>query len=351
MREAMRALEFSLVIEVAMTETAREADYVLPAASQFEKWEATFFTLEFPTNVFHLRRPIVEPLPGTLPEPEIHARLLEAMGCFDGLDLEPLREAAEQGLMQYAMAFMAATQEPRIRALAPIVLYRTMGALLPEGGEAAAAVLLLAERCARVYPDAVRRAGIEGQGPMLGLALFEAILASPSGLVFTVDDYSATLERLETPDRRVHLAIPELLEELAALDPHAVEPFADFPLILSAGERRSSTANTIFRDPAGRAGKWKGALRVSPADAERLGLHDGGPADLTTRRGRARVIVEVSDTMQAGHISLPNGMGLSYPGSEIAGVAPNELTSSADRDPLAGTPWHKHVRAGLVAVG
>ena len=26
-----------------MTETAREADYVLPASSQYEKWESTFF--------------------------------------------------------------------------------------------------------------------------------------------------------------------------------------------------------------------------------------------------------------------------------------------------------------------
>ena len=36
MREALRALELSVVIDVAMTETAREALFVLPAASQFE---------------------------------------------------------------------------------------------------------------------------------------------------------------------------------------------------------------------------------------------------------------------------------------------------------------------------
>ena len=65
--------ELVVVIDVAMTETARHADYVLPAASQFEKWEATFFNLEFPRNTFHLRAPLMEPLPGTLPEPEIYA--------------------------------------------------------------------------------------------------------------------------------------------------------------------------------------------------------------------------------------------------------------------------------------
>ena len=39
-----------------MTETARLAHYVLPAASQFEKPEATFFNFEFPHNGFQLRR-------------------------------------------------------------------------------------------------------------------------------------------------------------------------------------------------------------------------------------------------------------------------------------------------------
>jgi anaerobic selenocysteine-containing dehydrogenase len=73
MREALAALDTVVVIDVAMTETARLADYVLPASSQYEKWEATFFNLEFPRNVFQLRAPIVEPLAGTLPEPEIHA--------------------------------------------------------------------------------------------------------------------------------------------------------------------------------------------------------------------------------------------------------------------------------------
>jgi anaerobic selenocysteine-containing dehydrogenase len=58
--------------------------------------------------------------------------------------------------------------------------------------------------------------------------------------------------------------------------------------------------------------------------------------------------VEVSDTLQPGHLSLPNGLGLLGAGAgEPAGVAPNELTASEDRDPFVGTPWHKHVAARL----
>ncbi|MEO7736086.1 MAG: molybdopterin-dependent oxidoreductase [Kofleriaceae bacterium] len=46
MREALGALDTLVVIDVAMSETARLAHYVLPAASQFEKAEATFFNFE-----------------------------------------------------------------------------------------------------------------------------------------------------------------------------------------------------------------------------------------------------------------------------------------------------------------
>ena len=55
MREALRSLDTLVVIDVAMTETARLADYVLPAATQYEKAEATFFNFEFPQNYFHVR--------------------------------------------------------------------------------------------------------------------------------------------------------------------------------------------------------------------------------------------------------------------------------------------------------
>jgi anaerobic selenocysteine-containing dehydrogenase len=66
---------------------------------------------------------------------------------------------------------------------------------------------------------------------------------------------------------------------------------------------------------------------------------------LTTRRGSTEVAVDPTDTMLPGHISLPNGFGLTV--RARTGVAPNELTSAEDRDEWAGTPWHKHVPAKL----
>jgi anaerobic selenocysteine-containing dehydrogenase len=355
MREAFDALELVVVIDVAMTETARHADYVLPAPSQFEKWEATFFTLEFPENVFQLRAPIFEPLPGTLAEPEIHRRLVRALGALRDEDLQPLHEALAHGRAAFAATFLQTMAErPDLAGLAPVVLYETLGQALGEGNAAVALLWGAAHTCAMGYADSLRRAGFEGEGPALGEALFEAILARRSGVTFTVDEYDETWRRLCTPDGKINLAVPELLGELAGLRDEKPAADTEFPFVLTAGERRTSTANTIFRDPAWRKKDADGSLRMSPADAERLGVESGGRVRVTTRRGSTLATVEVNACMQAGHVSLPNGLGLFYPDEAgrpiVHGVPPNELTSSEDRDWLAGTPWHKHVRAQVEAL-
>jgi formate dehydrogenase len=241
---------------------------------------------------------------------------------------------------------MAAHAE--VGALAPIVLYETLGPHLPD--PSIAALWGAAQTCFLAHPESVERAGFAD-----GDALFDAILAARSGLIFSVDDYDETWARLVTPDRRVNLAVPELLDELVGLADEPAGPAdPDFPLVLSAGERRSSTANTIYRDPTWRKKDLDGALRVSPADAVALGLADGGRARVVTNRGSVEATVEITDTLQAGHVSLPNGLGLSYPsdngGEAVHGVAANELTDSDNRDWLAGTPHHKHVPARVELV-
>jgi anaerobic selenocysteine-containing dehydrogenase len=351
MREALEALDLVVVLDIALTETARLADYVLPGASQFEKWEATFFTLEFPANVFHLRRPILEPLAGTLPEPEIHRRLVRALGAYSDDDLVELHEAAAQGRAAYADTFLRVmSEQPHLARLAPVLLYETLGPVLPEGEAVAAVAWGLAQTCFLSYPESVKRAGFAD-----GDALFDAIMASPTAVTFSVDGYEETWRRLDTPNGRINLAVDELLPELIGL---SREPAGDateqFPFVLSAGERRSSTANTIYRDPSWRKKDGDGALRINPDDASRLGVAATSRVRVTTKRASVETGVEITDALRPGHISLPNGLGLDYPEADgrrvLHGVAANELTASEDRDWLAGTPWHKHVRARVEVV-
>lgn len=348
-RRAMRKLDLSVVIDIAMTETALEADYVLPAATQFEKWECTFFNVDFPENVFHLRAPLMEPLPGTLPEPEIYARVVRALGVVDEASLEPLRVAAEAGLASYADAFFAAVgADPRLMGLAGFVLHETLGPTLGDA-RGTAALWGVAQLCAMNQPASVARAGFTGTGFEPGNALFERILTGEA-VVFTRDDHEHAWDYVRRPDRRFTLEIPELVDRLRGL---ATEQSSwtteEFPYVLSAGERRAFTANTIIRDPSWRRRDADGALRISTDDAWALSVRDGDSLRVVTERGSAVAVVEVTDTLQQGHVSLPNGLGVAHPDG-TPGVAPNELTSLHHRDPIAGTPWHKYVPARLERV-
>jgi anaerobic selenocysteine-containing dehydrogenase len=347
MKQALEALDLVVVIDVAMTETARLADYVLPAPTQFEKFEATFFNFDFPRNIFHLRHPVVDAPDGVLAEPEVHARLVEAAGALTEDDYAPLRAALSVGVAEFAQAFFAAVGDPRVRRLAPVLLYRTLGPTLPHGAAAAAVLWAAAYTCAAANPAGVQRAGF-GEGLEAGERLFRAILASPSGVVITDDTEDETWRRLA--GRPIQLDIPELLaevERLAARPRPSID--AEWPFVLSAGERRAFTANTIIRDARWRKRDAGGALRMSEADAARLGVAAGDVVRLSTRRGAVDVAVEPTPRMRPGHVSLPNGMGLAVRDeageARSVGVAPNSLTATEDRDEWAGTPWHKHVPA------
>ena len=360
MRAAVESLEFVVVIDVAMTETAKLADYVLPAATQFEKYEATLFNFEFPHNVFHLRHPVLDAPPSVLPEPEIHALLVEAAGAlttptFGTEQIARMTAAAHRDRAEFAgLFFEALAAEPQLGAVAAVLLYRTLGPALDAqygpGAASAAAFWAAAHRCAQTYPDGVRRAGFgtDAHGEWNALAageeLFHAVLTSPHGVVITDDEYDVGWQRIGTPDGLIQLVVPELLEEFATLataTPPGDDP--DWPFLLSAGERRAFSANTIIRDQSWRKRDPGGALRVSAADAARIGLADGGPARLTTGRASKLVTVAVDATMQPGHLAIPNG----YFGN---GAEPNEFTATEHRDWLAGTPWHKTVPARLEAV-
>jgi anaerobic selenocysteine-containing dehydrogenase len=352
MREALKSLELLVVIDIAMTETARLATYILPAPTQYEKYEASYFNFELHQNGFHLRRPILDPLPGVLAEPEIHARLVEAAGELTDEDLAPLKAAARKGRSFFGLKFMMAmANNPTIAKYAEVALYRTLGPTLPNGAASAAILWAACHLFTHANPRAAKRAGFTGNHFKAAEKLFEAILASPSGVIFARDEYEDSWKRVRMPHHKINLAIPEMISEWrkAANGPPTPDP--DYPFILSAGERRSESSNTIIRDPEWRKSEIAGPLRINPQDAENLGLRNHDKARLTTKRGSVEVTIEITDSLQRGHLSLPNGLGLDYDAGDgvilHVGVAPNELTTGEDRDFLAGTPWHKHVPARL----
>ncbi len=345
--DAFGKLELLVVVDVAMTETARLAHYVLPAASQFEKSEASGFNLEFPNNFFHFRKPLVAPLEESLPEPEIYTRLLEKMGVL------PTSFPLLTALARFEPTFMARSayllglqlllkRKPHLQKMASSIMYRTLGRTLPPSMASAAPLLGLAMGYAARYDEAVKRTGIGEGSRSLGNALFDAILASPSGLIISKHHYDEVWSLIKNKDKKIYLAIPEMLDacrNLAAKPPES----ADFPFILMAGERRSYNANQIYRNPAWRKKDSKGSLRIHPQDAQELDLTAGAEVVCESERGSIHVFVEFDTSVRRKVVTLPNGYGLRYNGGQPEGPALNLLTKSDHCEPFTKTPYHKYV--------
>jgi anaerobic selenocysteine-containing dehydrogenase len=281
------------------------------------------------------------------------------MGFLPGDNaLAPLREAARRSRPEFAAAFRAFMAEnPSAAAVAPLVLYHTLGQTLPDGTAAAAPLWNAALLCAKRSPQAVRRAiGAPDEIPdqMLGDALFDAIVSARQGTAVTHHEYDEVWSLIGHPDRKVRLAVPGMLEWLAHLDPESAGAPREFPFMLAAGQRRMFNANQIFRDPAWRRDDPDGALLINPADLDALGASDGDWLAVESAVGRLVARCKADDSMRRSQLALPHGYGQSYPAADgerlTNGPRINLLTESGNRDPIAGTPYHKHVAVRLSRV-
>ena len=360
-REARARLDLLVVIEPAMTETARVADYVLPTPVGYEKWEFANFPKGWPEVYVQLRPPVVAGPPEALPEPEIYARLGEAIGLF-GDPPAVLHELAADALEpEGGMRFLAAAQEAAAAGDPHIAkerllfwTYRTLGPHLPS--PAVAAFWLQCHLNAMLrFPDVVRALGAEwaARTPFeIGTELLRRILAHPEGVEIARLDPERNLEEhVGFDDGRIRLAPDAMLAEIrrAAVTPPAHDP--DYPLILAAGLRTRWTANTIHRDPAWRKGRGPHcALNLSPADARTLGVRDGDRVRVVTRRGALTLPAQLDPKLLPGHVWMPNGFGMAHDGTTDGGNQ-NELTDVADRDPFTGIPHHRYVQCRLEPLG
>lgn len=350
--QAFQSLELLVVVDVAMTETARLAHYVLPAHSQFEKWEFTGFNLEFPKNGFHLRHPLFKAQGNSLPEAEIYTRLLEAMQVmpkqFPILSKIAKKDSAHTAYLAYFAALGAnfAKNKKQIPFAASIV-YRTLGKTLPNDAASTALLLPLCMQYAAQHYKAVKQAGYEGNRLNLGVKLFQTILQQRSGVVLSQHDYADVWSLIAYKDKKIRLAIPEMFIELAQLKQQSLALTDAYPFILLAGERRSYNANQIYRDPAWRKVDAEGRLRMNPDDALSFGVETGHVLQCISEHGKIQVTVELDEGMRKGVVSLPHGYGLRYRGGEPIGPQLNRLTSTQHCDPLSKTPYHKYVPVRL----
>jgi len=170
------------------------------------------------------------------------------------------------------------------------------------------------------------------------------LLATPRGVL--LEEYVPTghlRRRLPHKDRKVHLDVPVILEDLERLRTADLSTDREYPLrLVSLRELRSQNSRLHNVDRLMR--NRQQTLRMHPDDACAAGVEDGALAAIISRRGRIEVPVRVSDEMMPGNVALPQGWGHKggwHRAVAAGGANYNILTpdQSTDFDQVSGQAW------------
>lgn len=290
---ALDTLDFHVVIDLYLNETAQHADLVLPAASPLARDH-------YPLGLASITSRAIAEHSQALFEPD------GGREDFDILTGISLRLAKAEGAWGWQLATSA------VRALGT-----------------------------RRILDGLIRSGPFGRwrGGSLTLAKLDA---SPTTL-----DLGPMVPcmpgRMRTPDRIAQLAPAPMLDDIGRLEDALRDGAFMTPLVL-IGRRQLRSNNSWMHNSARlMRGKPRCTLLMHPADAASRGIQDGDTATLSSRIGHVEVPVEVTDDIRQGVVSLPHGWGHGREGTTMsvaaahAGVSANDVTDDAFVDRLTGT--------------
>jgi anaerobic selenocysteine-containing dehydrogenase len=285
-QRAFEKLDLLVVLDVAMTETAVLADFILPGRTAYESYDTTFWSYNFPEIYFNFRRPVVRPEPETRENGWIMTALADEMGLIPEIP-DRLFQAAREDRTRFSREleqFIEATPGGRLKL--PFILAQTLGPVLDSANLAFLWGLLWS--APDPIGEAMARMGFP-QGPDQAESVYQAIMDNPQGIWLGRLEPDRNLDFLVTEDGRIQLQAPELLDMLEGITPEseagALVPDPEFPLVLMAGWHYDYNANTLMRDPAWNKDRRVGCLAVHPRDAAELELADGRSANLSTRAG------------------------------------------------------------------
>ncbi|HEY8605807.1 MAG TPA: molybdopterin-dependent oxidoreductase [Noviherbaspirillum sp.] len=312
---ALEQLDFMVSVDIYLNETSRHADVILPGLSPLEEMH---YDVAFPQfayrNYARYSAPVLPRDPAHPPEWQILLRLaaivqgLGAQADVLRLDDEAFAADVRRVAGEHADAVLAATAHL-------------------EGPE-------------RQVDFALR---MGPYGDMFGMREdginLQKLRQAPGGI-----DLGPLRPRipeiLRTPSGKVELAPEILLQDLQRVRAAVAEPPASLVIV---GRRQVRSCNSWMHNlPPLAKGPFRCTALVHPADAQRLGLQDGGKARIS-RDGRAvETTVQISDEMMPGVVSLPHGWGHDQPGTQMhvaaerPGANLNQVLDERLRDPLSG---------------
>ncbi|HEY0061812.1 MAG TPA: molybdopterin-dependent oxidoreductase [Telluria sp.] len=312
---ALEQLDFMVSLDIYLNETSRHADVILPGLSPLEEGHYDVSFTQFShRNHARYSTPVLARAPGIPEEWESMLRIaaiakgLGAKADIAALDDEALEDDLKKAVGPAADQVMAALRHLK-------------------GAER------LLELGLRTGPY-----GDQFGGKPDGLTLAK-IKAAPSGIDLGPMGQRIP-EALRTPSGKIELAPQLLLDDLARV---AADLAAPAPELVIIGRRQLRSNNSWMHNlPVLAKGAYRCTALVHPADATRMGLTEGGLAQVNNGARQIEVQVEISEEMMPGVVSLPHGWGHNLPGAQLGvaaqrpGVNLNALLDENLRDPLSG---------------
>ncbi|MDJ0848731.1 MAG: molybdopterin-dependent oxidoreductase [Myxococcota bacterium] len=319
LERALEGLDFMASVDFYVNETTRFADVILPPVSPLERsnYEVAFNGLAIHHHAKYSPR-AVEPPPDSRDQWEI---LAELAGRVNGADLAAVDDLVLGTVLGSAVGPGSATPDVSVEE---------------------ARAMLGDERGPERVLDLMLRAGPYGDhfdDSSDGLSLAR-LKAAEHGI-----DLGPLAPRLPamlaTESGALELAPELIVADVARLRARLAERAADDRMMLIGRRHLRSNNSWMGNVHALAKGRDRCTLLVSPLDADRIGVWDGGRARVRSRVGELEAPVVVSDEMMPGVVSLPHGFGHDAPGARLsvarrhAGVNSNLLTDEEAIDALS----------------
>jgi anaerobic selenocysteine-containing dehydrogenase len=198
----------------------------------------------------------------------------------------------------------------------------------------------------QVRPDQIIDMGLQmgpygrAKGHPLALTL-EKLRQHPHGIALGPLE-PCLPERLQTQDRRIRCAVPELLADLPRAEREVLQAGGNGALHLIGRRHLRSNNSWMHNYERLVKGKPRHQLLMHPEDMAARRFSDGDRVRVRSRVGMVEVEVRGTDEVMRGVVSLPHGWGHARGGTRTrvadahAGVSINDLTDDAYTDQLSG---------------
>jgi len=272
--QALEKLDFLVVIDLFMTETAKMADIVLPACSFMERSGVGYvYGVTSGMPYILLRKKVIEPLWECWPDWRFWCELGRRMGYGAYFPWQTDEEVVEHWLKPTGLTIEQLSEQN------------------PEGVFFATKKYDMAQKG-------------EFRTPSKKIEIYSPTLAEHG-----YDPLPAHIEPSQSPISR-----PDLVKE--------------YPLILTTGARTLEYTHTQMRNvPRLRKSAPEPKAEIHPDTAIKYGITDGNTIAVETRKGNIKIKVRTTEDLAPGVISIPHGW---------AQANANLLTELEPRDPVTG---------------